>query len=87
MLYSRLEPQLRCEVAGRAVRLVGLGTEAQLSMDVNTAEEGIVRMIPGITDAEVASWLAARTRAPFASVEDFRTRAGLSEKTLGSLKF
>jgi hypothetical protein len=87
VLYSRLGPQLRCEVAGRTVRLVGLGTEAQLSMDVNTAEEGIVRMIPGITDVEVASWLATRTRSPFASVEDFRTRAGLSEKTLGSLKF
>jgi DNA uptake protein ComE-like DNA-binding protein len=69
------------------VRLVGLGTEAQLSMDVNTAEVGILRMIPGITDGEVTSWLATRTRSPFASVEDFRTRAGLSEKTLCSLKF
>jgi hypothetical protein len=87
VLYSRLGPQLRCEVAGRTVRLVGLGTEAQLSMDVNTAEEGIVRMIPGITDGEVTSWLATRERSPFSSVEDFRTRAGLSEKTLGNLKF
>jgi hypothetical protein len=87
VLYSRLGPQLRCEVAGRTVRLVGLGTEAQLSMDVNTAEEGIVRLVPGITDGEVSSWLAARARAPFASVNDFRTRAGLSGKTLGSLKF
>ncbi len=87
VLYSRLGPQLRCEVAGRTVRLVGLGTEAALSMDVNTAEEGVVRTIPGITDAEVASWLVARTRAPFGSVEEFRTRAGLSATTLGGLKF
>jgi hypothetical protein len=87
VLYSRLGPQLRCEVAGRTVRLVGLGTEAQLSMDVNTAEEGIARMIPGVTDGEVTSWLAARARSAFASVEDFRTRAGLSEKSLGTLKF
>jgi hypothetical protein len=86
-LYSRLGPQLRCEVAGRTVSLAGLGTDAPLSMDVNTAEEGIVRLIPGITDAEVASWLAARTRGPFAGVEEFRTRAALAEKTLGSLKF
>lgn len=87
VLYSRLGPQLRCEVAGRTVRLVGLGTEAPLSMDVNTAEEGVVRTIPGITDAEVASWLEARTRTPFGSVEEFRTRAGLSPTSLGSLKF
>jgi DNA uptake protein ComE-like DNA-binding protein len=87
VLYSRLGPQLRCDVAGRTVRLVGLGTEAPLSMDVNTAEEGIMRLVPGITDAEVASWLAARARAPFASVEDFKARAGLADTTRGSLKF
>jgi DNA uptake protein ComE-like DNA-binding protein len=69
------------------VKLVALEIDTPLSMDVNTAEEGIARMIPGITDGEVTSWLAARTRSPFASVEDFRARAGLSEKTLGSLKF
>ncbi|HVN31178.1 MAG TPA: hypothetical protein VMT45_04265 [Thermoanaerobaculaceae bacterium] len=86
VMYSRLGPQLRCEVAGQTVKLVGLGIDAPLSMDVNTAEEGIVRLIPAITDAEVASWLGARARAPFASVEDFRARAGLSEKTLASLK-
>lgn len=86
-LYSRLGPQVRCEVAGRTVSLVGLGTDAPLSMDVNTAEEGIVRLISGITDAEVSSWLAARARVPFAGVEDFKTRAGLSERALGSLQF
>jgi hypothetical protein len=69
------------------VSLVGLGTDAPLSMDVNTAEEGIVRLISGITDAEVSSWLAARARVPFAGVEDFKTRAGLSERALGSLQF
>jgi hypothetical protein len=56
LLYSRLGPQLRCEVAGRTVSLVGLGTDAPLSMDVNTAEEGIIRLVPGISDAEVSSW-------------------------------
>jgi len=86
LLYSRLGPQLRCEVAGQIVKLVGLKTDAPLSMDVNTAEEGIVRLVPAITDAEVVSWLAARARAPFANVEDFRARAGLSAKTLASLK-
>jgi hypothetical protein len=86
VMYSRLGPQLRCEVAGRTVKLVGLGTDTPLSMDVNTAEEGIVRLVPGITEAEVGSWLTSRSLTPFARVEDFKARAGLSEKTLGSLK-
>jgi hypothetical protein len=87
IMYSRLGPQLPCEVAGRTVALVGLGIDSPLSVDVNTAEEGIVRLVPGITEAEVTSWLAARARVPFASVEDFKARAGLSEKCVRSLKF
>jgi hypothetical protein len=86
-LYARLGPQLRCEVTGREVRLAGLGGVRPLSMDVNTAEEGVIRLVPGITDGEVASWRAQRAVAPFASGADFRKRSGLSEKALSSLKF
>jgi Type II secretion system (T2SS), protein K len=87
VLYSRVGPQLRCEVRGRTVRLGALDSEATLSLDVNTAEEGVMRLIPGITEGEVASWLAERARAPFADAADFKTRAGLSEKALASLMF
>ena len=87
VLYARLGPQLRCEVAGREVKLVGLGSDRPLSLDLNTAEEGVIRLIPGITDAEVTSWRAQRALAPFASVADFRRRSGLSEKTLSSMRF
>lgn len=87
VLYSRLGPQLRCEVSERTVRLVGMESERPLSFDVNTAEEGVMRLVPAITEAEVASWLAQRVKAPFASVDDFRKRSGLSEKALAALKF
>ena len=86
-LYARLGPQLRCEVAGRDVRLVGLNSDRPLSLDVNTAEEGVIRLVPGITDGEVASWRAQRALAPFRSAADFRERCGLSAKVLSSLKF
>jgi hypothetical protein len=87
VLYGRLGPQLRCEVAGQAVKLAGLDSNRPLSLDVNTAEEGVIRLVPGITDAEVASWLAQRALKPFASIADFRKRSGLSEKSLSSLEF
>ncbi len=87
VLYALLGPQLRCEVAGREVKLVGLGSDRPLSLDVNTAEEGVIRLVPGITEVEVASWRAQRALAPFASVADFRKRSGLSAIVLSGLKF
>jgi hypothetical protein len=87
VLHSRLGPPLRCEITGRSVKLVGMGSERPLSFDVNTVEEGVMRMIPGITEAEVVSWSAQRAKAPFTGVEDFRTRSGLSPASLASFRF
>ncbi len=86
-LRARLGPQIRCEVAGRTVALVGLESERPLSFDVNTVEEGVMRMVPGVSDAEVASWQAQRAGKPFAGVEDFRARSGLSAASLAALRF
>ncbi len=87
VLYSRLGPQLRCEVSERSVRTREGAGEAPLAFDVNTAEEGVMRLVPGITETEVASWLAARARQPFADPADFAKRAGISAKALASLRF
>jgi hypothetical protein len=87
VLLERLGPQLRCEVAGRTVVLAGMQHEAPLSFDVNSAEEGVMRLVPGISEIEVASWLAARAQRPFAAIADFKRRSGLSEKTLAGLRF
>lgn len=86
ILYSRLGPQLRCMVPSLTVLLAALGQPAPLSFDVNTAEEGIIRMIPGITDAEVKRWLSRREEAPFAGVDDFKTRSELSAGCLDGMK-
>ncbi|OPY93088.1 MAG: hypothetical protein A4E73_00470 [Syntrophaceae bacterium PtaU1.Bin231] len=51
--------------------------QAPLGFDVNTAEEGTLRAVPGISEAEVVRWLSERERAPFASVADFRARVHL----------
>ncbi len=87
VLRTRLGPAIRCEVAGRTVALVGLKSERPLSFDLNTVEEGVMRMVPGITDAEVASWQAERAGKPFAGVDDFKRRSGLSAASLAALRF
>lgn len=86
-LYSNLGPQIRASVSGVSVTLVAFEDTSPLSFDVNTAEEGIMRMIPGINEAEVASWLLTRSDRPFANREDFERRAGLTRESLDKLSF
>ena len=87
VLFSRIGPEIACSVPGTKVRLVAFEEDAEVRFDLNTAQAGIMRLIPGITEAEVASWLARRAEKPFASAEDFRSRAGLRESTLAALKY
>jgi hypothetical protein len=55
--------------------------------DLNTVPAGILRMIPGITEPEIARWIERRATKPFASVQDFKTRAAPRPATLSALKF
>jgi len=87
VLYRRLGPQIRCEVPARTVQLVALGEPRPLCFDVNTAPEGVLRMIPHISEAEVSRWLSERARAPFVDGADFRKRCALSDDVLGEVKF
>ena len=87
VLYARLGPQLPCEVPERKVKLVALGRESPLHFDVNTVEEGILRLIPGITEPEIAHWQTERASKPFADVADFKVRCGLTDDTLARLQF
>jgi len=86
VLYSRLGPQIACEVPDVDVKLVALDSKSSLRFDVNTVEEGILRLVPGITEAEVTRWQTERSRKPFANLEDFKSRSGLSAETLGRLR-
>jgi type II secretion system (T2SS) protein K len=58
-----------------------------VKFDVNTVQPGIMRLIPGITEGEIAAWLATRGAAPFKSRDDFQARAGLKPAPLAALKF
>jgi DNA uptake protein ComE-like DNA-binding protein len=87
ILYSNLGSQIRCEVPSVSVKLEAFGEAAPLSFDLNTVEEGVLRMIPGVTDLQVTILLNQRRERSFSDVNDFKKRSGLSEKTLAVLSF
>jgi hypothetical protein len=84
-LYRNLGPQLRAEVAGPMVSLVAFGEPMPLSFDLNTVEEGVIRLIPGITNAEVGTLIRARAAKAFVDAGDFRRRSGFRKRTLARL--
>ncbi len=86
ILYSRLGPEIPCAVPGTKVRLEAFGEDALVRFDLNTAPAAILRLIPGITDAEVAGWGAQRNERPFRSVDDFRSRGFLRQSVLDAVK-
>ena len=86
ILYSRVGPQLPCKVAAVKVQLVALKRESPLAFDLNTVEEGVLKLVPGITPEEVARWLAERGRAPFKSSADFKARVALSAAVMEQLR-
>jgi hypothetical protein len=86
ILFSRIGPEIVCEAPEIKIRLAAFGEDAPLRFDVNTAQEGILRLIPGITEDEIARWTAERAKSPFSSAEDFRRRAGLRAAVLQGLK-
>jgi DNA uptake protein ComE-like DNA-binding protein len=87
VLYSQLGPEIACTVPGTKVRLALFSAEPPVRFDLNTAPAGILRLVPGITEAEVAGWIGQRGKKPFANVEDFKVRAGLRPSTLSALTF
>jgi DNA uptake protein ComE-like DNA-binding protein len=87
VLYSQLGPEIACTVPGTKVRIVAFGEASPVLFDLNTAPAGILRIVPGISEAEVTGWMEQRGKKPFASVEDFKARGGLRPATLAALKF
>ena len=86
ILYSRLGPEIPCTVPGTKVRLVAFEQDEPVRFDLNTVQPGILRLIPGITESEVAAWLAQRGEKPFQSADDFRSRGVVRATTLAALK-
>ncbi|SRR5579871_3987428 len=74
ILYSRLGPEVPLTIPGTKVRIEAFEEDQPVRFDVNTVQPGIMRLIPGITEGEIAAWLEERSRRPFQSAEDFRSR-------------
>ncbi|MGD0993619.1 MAG: hypothetical protein ABR998_14225 [Gemmatimonadales bacterium] len=72
VVFSRLGPQLRCEVASVPVRM--LDEVAPLSFDANTAPEGVLRLVPGLSASGIAAWLRERSQRPFTGWRDLANR-------------
>ena len=87
VLYGNLGPPIRVEVPGQKVTIQAFEETLPLSFDVNIVPIGIMRMVPGISDAEVQAWIRARTAKSFADAGDFKLRAGLKKVALGRLRF
>lgn len=73
-LFSLVGPQLRCEVKAVEIKVEAFGEASPLVFDANTVPEPILRLVPGILEAEVQAWLAGRP---------FRDRAALERAVPG----
>jgi hypothetical protein len=87
VLITRIGPQVYCEVIGPKVRLEAFPGDLHVEFDANTVQPGVLRIIPGITEAEVQKWLAERAKRPFTGAEDFRQREVVAEERLKVLEF
>ena len=87
VLYSRVGPELPCTLPGSKVRLAAFEEDSPVVFDLNTAPAGILRLVPGITEPEITSWIEQRGKRPFSSIDDFKTRVGLRPSTLAALQF
>lgn len=87
VLFSRLGPQIACTVPARLVQLTAFSkTGEALRFDLNTVPAAVMRMVPGISEEEVARWVLERTKKAFAGPGDFRERVRLNRDSLAALQ-
>ncbi len=73
-LVDRIGPVVMVEVPGTEVGLTMFGKLSPLAFDLNAAGPPMLRLVPGLTEAQLAAITAARAERPFADLADFRSR-------------
>ncbi len=86
LIYSRIGPQISCSIPGTEVHMPALGTTETVYFDVNTVQEGILKLIPGIGEDDIANWIRLREEKPYASIQDFRERTGIEDTPYSKLQ-
>jgi len=76
VLRSRLGPEVPCHVSKVQVKIEAFGDAEPLLFDINTAPEGILRLVPGLPEKSIERWLSVREKKPFASLDELRKEVG-----------
>jgi hypothetical protein len=74
ILSSMLGPQIACSVPSVPIKVEAFGEPQPLLFDVNTAEEGVLQVVPGMTNELLQRWTEERARRPFVNLADFQQR-------------
>jgi len=85
-LDRRIGPELPCSVPSVRIKLAEL-SDQPLQFDLNTVQEGVLRLVPGLTEVERSRWLAQRDRTPFTGYADFERRVDLGRGSRSALRF